>query len=238
MNDLIPYGMDGKTGRMRHVDEVPNGLNCGCICPNCRRQLVAKQGAIRAHYFSHHASSCEGWLHATAKRLLYERIQDELERSGSIPIVWPCECGISHSDNLLVKADAVELEKYIPGGIKPDITLYGEGEPVTLVEVVYKSPPGERTKELVHRKGIKLAVVKVETGEDLDGIKEGTLNLDKDSIQPCSQESVPHPHSAEGTRVPGPSEYCCIMCSFRSPDLKPLGAHIMQTHARYERRGG
>ena len=124
-------------------------------------------------------------------------------------------------------------------GIKPDITLYGEGEPVSLVEVVDKSPPGERTKELVYRKGINLAVVKMETGKDLDGIKEGTLKLGKDSIRPCSLQRPFRIGTVQKEReYPWLSEHRCIMCSFRSLDLKPLGAHIMQTHARYKRRGG
>ena len=46
-----PYGL--KDGRRVHVDEVENGLNCGCICPTCKCDLVAKQGDIREHHFAH-----------------------------------------------------------------------------------------------------------------------------------------------------------------------------------------
>lgn len=28
--------------KMVHVDTVPNGIRCGCICPNCYEQLVAR----------------------------------------------------------------------------------------------------------------------------------------------------------------------------------------------------
>lgn len=27
-------------GKMVHVDTVPNGKRCGCICPNCHEKLV------------------------------------------------------------------------------------------------------------------------------------------------------------------------------------------------------
>ncbi len=40
-------------GKMVHVDTVPNGKRCGCICPNCHEQLVARQGDINAHGFTH-----------------------------------------------------------------------------------------------------------------------------------------------------------------------------------------
>ncbi|MBO7595741.1 MAG: hypothetical protein J6T70_01690 [Bacteroidales bacterium] len=46
-----PYGLKGD--RLVHVDEVENGLNCGCICPTCKCALIAKQGEIRIHHFAH-----------------------------------------------------------------------------------------------------------------------------------------------------------------------------------------
>lgn len=40
-------------GKMVHVDTVPNGKRCGCFCPNCHEQLVARQGDVNAHGFAH-----------------------------------------------------------------------------------------------------------------------------------------------------------------------------------------
>lgn len=40
-------------GKMVHVDTVPNGKHCGCVCPNCHEQLVARQGDVNAHGFAH-----------------------------------------------------------------------------------------------------------------------------------------------------------------------------------------
>jgi len=42
-----------KDGKIIHVDSVPNGLDCGCICPHCRRKLCAHQGKWQNHYFAH-----------------------------------------------------------------------------------------------------------------------------------------------------------------------------------------
>lgn len=36
-----------------HVDDVDNGLKCGCICRTCKCALIAKQGEIRIHHFAH-----------------------------------------------------------------------------------------------------------------------------------------------------------------------------------------
>lgn len=40
-------------GEMVHIDNVPNGLKCNCICPHCKEQLLARHGNIREHGFAH-----------------------------------------------------------------------------------------------------------------------------------------------------------------------------------------
>lgn len=52
---LNPYGLD-KNNNLVCVDDVPNGLDCGCVCPACKVDLIAKQGDERVHHFAH---SCD-----------------------------------------------------------------------------------------------------------------------------------------------------------------------------------
>ncbi len=49
-----------KEGRMVHIDSVENGLKCGCICPYCERDVIARnQGKQRINHFAHaHNSLC------------------------------------------------------------------------------------------------------------------------------------------------------------------------------------
>lgn len=44
-------------GNMVHVDSVPQGLDCNCICPNCKERLLARHGNVRAHGFAHHSET-------------------------------------------------------------------------------------------------------------------------------------------------------------------------------------
>ncbi|QYK09223.1 competence protein CoiA family protein [Shewanella mangrovisoli] len=70
----ISWGLSAD-GVMRHISEVANGKACGCICPspNCSSPLIANQGSLKAHYFSHQTNTdCggESALHLAAKQIL------------------------------------------------------------------------------------------------------------------------------------------------------------------------
>lgn len=42
---------------MVHVDSVPQGLKCACICPNCKEKLLARHGKERSHGFAHRSDT-------------------------------------------------------------------------------------------------------------------------------------------------------------------------------------
>lgn len=47
-----------RRGELVSVDTVPNGNDCGCICPSCKDKLCAKNGGDnekRIHHFAHQA---------------------------------------------------------------------------------------------------------------------------------------------------------------------------------------
>lgn len=48
------YAVHRTSGLVMHVDDVPNGKRCECICKNCGDPLLAKnKGKIIGHHFSH-----------------------------------------------------------------------------------------------------------------------------------------------------------------------------------------
>jgi len=69
------------SGEMRHVSEVKNGKGCACVCSECEQPLIANQGKIKTHYFSHQAdTNCSGEsaLHRAAKQILEEAAQRKM----------------------------------------------------------------------------------------------------------------------------------------------------------------
>lgn len=73
--DRLDFGMLA-TGMMIGINEVANGLECGCVCPACRAPLIARQGSIRRWHFSHAPGfvACETGpetaLHRMAKQII------------------------------------------------------------------------------------------------------------------------------------------------------------------------
>ncbi|RNI22608.1 competence protein CoiA family protein [Rufibacter latericius] len=78
MGENLFYGLGGD-GKLRHISEVANGLDCGCYCPNCSFALIAKNKAtnIRIPHFAHASDrECKGAvetaIHLLAKEVLLE----------------------------------------------------------------------------------------------------------------------------------------------------------------------
>lgn len=75
-NNKIPYALN-QDGVLVHVDSVPNGNNCGCICPACRKPLQARNaGSIKMHHFAHQSGvECPNAYETVMHLLAKEKIQ-------------------------------------------------------------------------------------------------------------------------------------------------------------------
>jgi len=74
---FLTYALN-QHGDLAHVDSVPNGNDCGCICPHCKSPLCAKnEGEKREHHFAHQSGvdcggAVESAMHKMAKDILLE----------------------------------------------------------------------------------------------------------------------------------------------------------------------
>lgn len=75
---LIKYALNADKNLM-FVDDVPNGLECGCVCPGCKEKLIAKNdGKIREHHFAHASNKeCitgyQTMIHLLAKAIIFNK---------------------------------------------------------------------------------------------------------------------------------------------------------------------
>lgn len=41
---IIEYAVEKETKQIMHIDDVPNGAKCNCICKSCNDELIARNG--------------------------------------------------------------------------------------------------------------------------------------------------------------------------------------------------
>ena len=91
----VPFGL--KDGTLHFVSDVPSGLKCGCVCPECHQPLVARNRPSpdrqRAFHFQHASiSTCVGGRESAIHRMAKEIIASATTlllpewRSGEIAI--------------------------------------------------------------------------------------------------------------------------------------------------------
>lgn len=103
----LKYALN-KNGDLVHIDDVPNGNECGCFCPHCKSELCAKNGGNnerRVHHFAHlSGADCvgaiESALHKMAKDIMMETLCIQL----------PDRLDGKHGEQL--KLDRLEVEFY------------------------------------------------------------------------------------------------------------------------------
>lgn len=138
--DLLDFAIDEKTGALVDIRQVESGMRCGCICPQCRRRLVARKGPRNRHHFSHHpkdqrtclcSGGAETGLHIAAKQTIARwqslmapalvhtekgraRFGEEIAVTQSIP-----------GDFFPVERSVLPDETYWSGDWIPDVVLFG-----------------------------------------------------------------------------------------------------------------
>lgn len=70
--DFVFSWAENAEGKMVHVDDVPRGLDCGCVCPCCHEKLMARHGDVREHGFAHHSDSRRANLEICYMVILYK----------------------------------------------------------------------------------------------------------------------------------------------------------------------
>ena len=81
MNGFIFTWAENADGKMVHIDDVPRGSRCACVCPYCHENLLARHGEINEHGFAHQSKKRKANLKicntVTAYKLAEQIIQTE-----------------------------------------------------------------------------------------------------------------------------------------------------------------
>ncbi len=88
-NAKLIIGYNLISNSLKHISEVERGINCKCLCPECKKPLIAHQGFIRTPHFKHQSKSlCKGGketaLHKYGKQILLENTRFHFPTIGFI----------------------------------------------------------------------------------------------------------------------------------------------------------
>jgi hypothetical protein len=128
---LNPYGLD-KNNNLVCVDDVPQGLDCGCVCPTCKVDFIAKKGEERIHHFAHRCDD-DSCLHI--QETYYLRLKEILERNKRIMLPW-----YKNMQPIQVQLKNITEEKRIDRRILPDLVV--ETEDGVLIHIRFKRKRG------------------------------------------------------------------------------------------------
>lgn len=167
-------------GTIAHISQTPSGLECDCVCPACRKRLVARKGQANAHHFGHYGVTDERSCAAGPETALHKFAKEVLERR--LELVLPkLELEDDHDrweghPGGKFRFDAAVLEKRL-GEIVPDV-IVRRGDHDLLIEfvVTHECDPGKvaKIKEL-DLSAIEINLSKLPRDTSAKGIEKAIL---------------------------------------------------------------
>lgn len=168
----VPFGL--QDGRLRFVGDVPLGLECGCTCPECGENLIARnrdfEGRKRVRHFQHaRASLCPGGLETAVHRMAKEVLNTA---DAFVMPRWASGDVVIEPRVLSVVDSRLEVS-LLDGATRPDVLLHGFSTDIEFdqlcVEVRVHHAVDETKSELLATHGLDVVEI------DLSGLDDETL---------------------------------------------------------------
>ncbi|MBY5385223.1 hypothetical protein [Rhizobium leguminosarum] len=165
---------DRLTKRSVHIRDAQRGKACDCVCPCCKRPLIARKGAINQHGFAHFAKDVKPSCSAAGETLLHKFAKEVLERHCYInrpEVVAQDDLGpIVVAAAQRIDFDRVELERR-EGNVVPDVVCYlGEHRLFVEFKVTHGIDEGKRLKLREHNVAVMEIDLSSYRHEDLQSL--------------------------------------------------------------------
>jgi competence CoiA-like predicted nuclease len=135
MEFKLPYGL--RENELLTIEDVESGLACNCVCPACKKQLIARKGAIKSHHFAHYKSEdCLSGLETALHKLSKEIISKS--KTFTTPILHYPNTHYEVFEETEIPIENVKLETKV-GEFIPDIVIETKGKKL-LIEIVVSNP--------------------------------------------------------------------------------------------------
>lgn len=211
MNYLFSWAQN-KDGKMVHVDDVPNGLGCDCICPHCKEQLLARHGEINEHGFAHHSKTRKATLKICYMVILYKLAEQILLTKKRIHA--PSYYGI-FKERELDFIDVIIDNRYEREDKQPDVVATTSDGQQYLIEFVFKY-------KVQHKKAIdynNMTCLEVDlSNQSLESLEHFLLTSSKDRKWLNNENyfnSIEETYQQHGKKVRVVDIYSCFNCEIR-----------------------
>ena len=134
-NEIVFSWAENAEGRMVHVDDVPRGLQCGCVCPNCHERLVARHGDVKEHGFAHHSETRKANLNICYQVIMYKLAEQIIQTQKRIHA--PSYYGIFKERDIEFKDVRID-SRYEREDKQPDVIAITHDDKQYLIEFVFQ----------------------------------------------------------------------------------------------------
>ena len=210
MKAYLTYALN-KEGDLVHINSVPNGNDCGCICPHCKSKLCAKNGGTSEkmiHHFAHQSGAdCIGAIESALHKMAKDVMKDAL------CIQLPDR--LDGRKGELLKLDRLDVEFYDKDTrLRPDcIGYYGD----KVIWIEFKRTHAVDTKKRGKIISAKIDCVEVDINTcflDPDAVRKFITEKSDKRIWIRDTQTKPR-HSSLGSRYNSDNDYYWDYCGNR-----------------------
>lgn len=237
---IFKYALN-QEGKLVHVESVPNGKDCDCVCPYCGDKLTAKnKGKVREPHFAHKADVCakyhETILHQLAKEIIKE------EKIVMLPVYKTLK-----AKQVCFKEVEIEERKDM-SSLQPDCVGVTEEGLRIHIEIFVSHRVDERKKEIIEENDIYSMEIDIpitfpQDREELRNFVENSSERRKWINYPLGEELIKQEEQKTGQkrarwymenakewlRRPSECDRCVLnkspweKCQYRLPDIENNG---------------
>ena len=161
-------------GELIHIDNVPNGKNCKCICPHCKEELIARHGDIRQHGFAHHSKKRGANLKICYMVTLY-KLAEQIILSQK-KIFAPSYYGI-YKEKVIEFTDVKIDSRYERNDKQPDVIATTKNNQEFLIEFIFQ----EKVQHLIDLNYHNLSCIEIDlSNQPMENLSDFLLKSDKD----------------------------------------------------------
>lgn len=206
---------ENSNGGLVHIDNVPRGLECDCICPCCREKVLARHGEVRSHGFAHQSKIRKANLKICYAVTLYKLAEQIIQNRKRIKA--PTYYGI-FKDKDFEFVDVQIDGQYERSDKQPDVIAIGKDGKKYLIEFIFNNKV--QHKQPIDYKNMNCLEIDI-SEQNLDGLEQFLLESVECRRWLNNEEyfsNIEHCYAANNKEVRLVIESECSSCHYHTHD--------------------